>query len=142
MIDHKNINLDDVNRYLKGTLSEALGMEVIEMGESHIKMSMPVDERTFQPMKILNGGASLALAESVGSLAGNLYVSPDKACVGLDINGNHIRPVTGGLVIGTAKPLHVGKKTHVWEIRITDEQDNLVCISRLTLMVIDRPAEA
>jgi 1,4-dihydroxy-2-naphthoyl-CoA hydrolase len=138
MIDHKNIDIEEVNQYLRGTLSETLGMVVTEIGTDYVVMTMPVDERTFQPMKILNGGANLALAESVGSLAGNLYVGHEHACVGLDINANHLKAVRSGLVHATAKPIHTGKTTHVWEIKITDDFERLVCISRLTLMVIQK----
>lgn len=142
MIDHKNIDIKEVNQYLKGTLSETLGMMVTELGSDFVAMTMPVDERTFQPMQILNGGASLALAESVGSLAGNLYVDDQYACVGLDINANHLKSVRSGLVTAIAKPLHTGKTTHVWEIKIRDNEDQLICISRLTLMVIQKPNKA
>lgn len=142
MIDHKNIDIKEVNQYLKGTLSETLGMMVTELGSDFVAMTMPVDERTFQPMQILNGGASLALAESVGSLAGNLYVDDQHACVGLDINANHLKSVRSGLVTAIAKPLHTGKTTHVWEIKIRDNDDQLICISRLTLMVIQKPNKA
>ena len=100
MIDHKNIDIEAVNHYLKGTLSEHLDMKVTEIGADFVQMTMPVDHRTVQPMKILNGGASLALAESVGSLAGNLYVDENKACVGLDINANHLKGVKSGFVTG------------------------------------------
>jgi 1,4-dihydroxy-2-naphthoyl-CoA hydrolase len=98
---------------------------------------MPVDERTRQPLGMLNGGASLALAETVGSMAANLCLDREKfVALGLDINGNHLRPALSGWVFGTARPIHIGKKTQVWEIRVTDEQKNLINISRLTMAVI------
>ena len=100
---------------------------------------MPVDSRTVQPYGILHGGASAALAETLGSIAGMLVLDSEKEyCVGMEINANHIRSVRGGYVYGTAKPIHVGRKTQVWEIRIEDEEGKLVCISRLTLAVISR----
>ena len=99
---------------------------------------MPVDERTHQPHDILHGGASVALAETLGSVAAGLVVDPDKyRVVGQEINANHVRAVAQGFVIGTARPIHIGKRSHVWEIRIVDEQDRLVCISRLTIAVIE-----
>ena len=98
---------------------------------------MPVDDRTRQPFGILHGGASVALAETLGSTAAGLVVDPDKyRCVGQEINANHVRAVSDGFVIGTARPLHLGRRSHVWEIRIADEQDRLVCISRITMFVI------
>jgi 1,4-dihydroxy-2-naphthoyl-CoA hydrolase len=100
---------------------------------------MPVDERTKQPYGILHGGASVALAETLGSTAAGLVVDPDKyRVVGQEINANHVRAVSNGFVIGTARPHHVGKRSHVWEIRITDEQERLVCISRLTMFVLEK----
>jgi len=141
MIDHKNIDIAEVNNYLKGTLYEHLGMEVVEIGAEHVKMTMPVDKRTLQPMQILNGGASLALAESVGSLAGNLSVYPHKTCLGLDISGRHLKSVSSGIVTAIAKPKRLGSKTQLWDIEIKDEENSLVCVSQLTLMVMDKPAQ-
>jgi 1,4-dihydroxy-2-naphthoyl-CoA hydrolase len=100
---------------------------------------MPVDERTRQPYGLLHGGASVALAETLGSLACYLTLNPDSHYnVGLEINANHVRGVREGLVTGTARPLHMGRTTHVWEIRVVDEKDKLVCISRLTLAILAR----
>ena len=100
---------------------------------------MPVDDHTRQPYGILHGGASVALAETLGSTGAGMVLDPDKyQCVGQEINANHVRAVTDGFVIGTARPLHVGRRSHVWEIRIADEQDRLVCISRITMFVIER----
>jgi 1,4-dihydroxy-2-naphthoyl-CoA hydrolase len=138
MIDHKNIKIDQLQAMLSNTLSGNLGMEVVDLGESHLTMRMPVDHRTKQPFGILDGGASMALVESVASFAGNLWVRNDgKQCVGLEINGNHIRSVRDGWVYGKATPLHTGSRTHVWDVHITDEQDQLVCKGRMTLAVID-----
>ena len=103
--NYKNITLDGLNKRLENTLASHLGMEVTEFGDHYLIMKMPVDERTIQPLGLLNGGASMALAEIVGSLAANITVSDDKACVGLDINGNHIRSIKEGFVFGKALPM-------------------------------------
>ena len=119
-----------------------LGIEMIEVGNDFLKARMPVDRRTIQPMtKVLHGGASVSLAETLGSTAAYLCVDNAKfLVVGLEINANHIRSVRDGWVTATARPLHRGRTTQVWEIRITDAADKLVCISRLTLAVIEKPA--
>ena len=123
----------------RNTLSEHLGIKVTEIGPDYLRASMPVNSHTHQPNGILHGGASVALAETVGSLAANLCVDAEKhRCVGQEINANHLRPVASGLVIGTARPFHIGGRSQVWSIEIRDEQDKLVCVSRLTMAVIDR----
>ncbi|WP_428381130.1 hotdog fold thioesterase [Nevskia ramosa] len=119
------------------SLGSHLGLKVTEIGVDYLRGTMPVDHRTVQPFGRLHGGASCVLAEELGSIAAFLCIPPGTgAPVGLDINANHIRPPTSGIVIGTARPLHIGRSTQVWEIRIVDEQDRLVCISRLTVSVI------
>jgi 1,4-dihydroxy-2-naphthoyl-CoA hydrolase len=124
--------------FRRATLASHLGIEFTELGADYLKGRMPVDERTHQPHGILHGGASVALAETLGSVAAGLVVDPDKyRVVGQEINANHVRAVAQGFVIGTARPIHIGKRSHVWEIRIVDEQDRLVCISRLTIAVIE-----
>jgi 1,4-dihydroxy-2-naphthoyl-CoA hydrolase len=116
-----------------------LGIEYTEIGTDYIKGKMPVDSRTQQPMGILHGGASVVLAETLGSVGANLCIDTSKYfCVGLDINANHIRSVKAGWVYGKATILHNGKKTQVWEIKITNEDEQLVCISRLTMAVIEK----
>ncbi|MDH5432710.1 MAG: hotdog fold thioesterase [Gammaproteobacteria bacterium] len=132
----KSVNLDDINANRKDTLVEHLGIEVVEVGDDYIKASMPVDKRTHQPMGLLHGGASIALAETMGSIAAYLTVDDGYSCVGLEINGNHIRSVTEGFVYATARPVHLGRSTQVWDIRIQDEQDRNVCISRLTMAIL------
>lgn len=119
---------------------EFLGIEFIEMGEDYLKARMPVNERTVQPLRMLNGGASLALSESLGSMAANLVFDRSKfVALGLDLNGNHLRPVMEGQwVFGIAKPLHIGTTTQVWEIRIETEDGKLAHISRLTMAVKSR----
>ena len=134
------LNLDEINKRAQNTLSDHLSIEFIEVGDGHLTASMPVDHRTCQPMGILHGGASCALAETVGSAAANYCVDQNqKVCVGLDINANHIRPVHSGTsVTAVAKPLHLGKSTQVWEIRIYNESKQLVSVSRLTMAILPR----
>ena len=116
-----------------------LGIEFVEVGDNFIKARMPVDERTKQPYGLLHGGASVALAETVGSVASAYVIDHEKfMCVGLEINANHLRGAKEGFVIGTATALHLGSTTHVWDIRIADEKGKLVCISRLTIAILKR----
>jgi 1,4-dihydroxy-2-naphthoyl-CoA hydrolase len=136
---YENIKLADFAHLGKNTLGEQLGMEFTEIGEDYIKGTMPVDHRTKQPYGLLHGGASVALAETLGSIGSALVVDQSKFnCVGLEINANHLRSVRDGFVTGIAKPIHIGASTHVWDIRITDQRDKLVCISRLTVAVIKK----
>lgn len=132
--------LENIRERGKGTMVEHLGIEITEIGDRFLRGTMPVDNRTIQPHGILHGGASIALAETLGSIAANLVIDPGKYyCVGLDINGNHIRSVkTGSRVTGTASPLHLGRTTQVWSIEITNEEGSLVCASRLTMAVLKR----
>lgn len=123
----------------KDTMVTHLGIEFTEVGEDYVCAKMPVDNRTKQPMGLLHGGASVALAETLGSVAATLCVDPKKyACVGLEINANHIRAAKGGYVYGKTTPLHIGRSTHVWQINITNEEDKLVCTSRITMAVIEK----
>ncbi|MBL4658645.1 MAG: hotdog fold thioesterase [Flavobacteriales bacterium] len=123
-----------------GNILEVLGIEVLEIGDDFVKGKMPVDHRTHQPHGILHGGASVVLAESLGSIASNLVVDSSKQyAVGLDVNANHLRPVSEGYVYGISRPIHIGRKSHVWSIEITNEEGKMVCISRLTMAVIDIP---
>jgi len=125
--------------FLGVCLPNHIGIEFTELGPDYIRARMPVDERTRQPFGILHGGASVALAETLGSTGASLVIDRAKyRCVGQEINANHVRAVSEGFVIGTARPVHLGRRSHVWEIRITDEQERLVCISRITMFVIDR----
>ena len=137
---HRRPTLAELNS-VKNTMVGHLAIEFIELGDDFIKARMPVDHRTHQPMGLLHGGASVALAETLGSTGAFLCVDPAKYnVVGLEINANHIRGVRDGWVIGTARPLHRGRTTQLWEIRITDVADKLVCISRLTMAVLEKPA--
>ncbi len=135
----KEASLEFLNGLSKGTMAEQIGIEITGIGEDYLKGRMPVDRRTVQPYGILHGGASAALAETLGSIAGTMTLDPAKEyCVGMEINANHIRSVRSGFVFGTARPIHLGKTTQVWEIKIEDESQRLVCISRLTLAVLKR----
>jgi 1,4-dihydroxy-2-naphthoyl-CoA hydrolase len=135
----KPFSVDDLNAYQQQTLVSHLGIRYTEVGEDFLSASMPVDARTKQPAGILHGGASVALAETLGSTGANLVVDRDKyLCVGLDINANHVRAMRDGTVTGTARALHLGGTTQVWEIKISDEKQRLVCISRITMAVLDR----
>lgn len=114
-----------------------LGIEFTEVGADHLTARMPVDRRTLQPAGLLHGGASVVLAETLASCAATFVVDPERAyCVGMEINANHLRPVMAGTVTGTARPVALGRRSQVWEIRITDDDDKLVCISRCTMAVI------
>lgn len=131
--------LDQLKERSKNTLMAHLGIEYLEIGDDFVKARMPVDHRTRQTAGILHGGASAALAETLGSIAAGLCVDREKkTIVGLEINANHIRPVTDGWVTGVARPLHVGNTTQIWEIKIYNEQEKLVCVSRLTVANIDK----
>ena len=133
----KSYTLADFQWMQKDNMCETLGIEITELTDDSIRGRMPVDNRTVQPMKILHGGASVALAETLGSVGSNLIVDNSKyICVGLDINANHLRPGKTGFVYGEAKPIHIGKKTHVWAIEIKDEKGKLICVSRLTMAVV------
>lgn len=127
-----------LNAQSAGTLIEQLGIEFIELGVDFLVGTMPVDARTQQPYGLLHGGASVALAETLGSTAGNLCLDDGQMCVGVEINANHLHAVRDGHVTGTARALHVGRRTQVWEVRIEDAAGRLACISRLTLAVIGK----
>ncbi|MGD1891678.1 MAG: hotdog fold thioesterase [Cyclobacteriaceae bacterium] len=134
-----DIPLKKLNAMGNGNMVAHLGIEFTEVHPDGLSARMPVDHRTQQPMGLLHGGASVVLAETIGSVASHLCVDTEQYyCVGLDINANHIRAVTNGYVLGTAKALHVGRRTHVWEIRIVNEKQQLVCISRLTMAVVEK----
>ena len=131
--------LGGLQQLIHQTMVEHLGIEFIEVGDDFLKARMPVDHRTVQPDRLLHGGASVALAETIGSVAANLCVDRTrKVCVGLEINANHVRPVRKGFVYGIVRPLHIGRSTQLWQIHITDENEKLVCVSRLTMAVILR----
>jgi uncharacterized protein (TIGR00369 family) len=139
MVFHTPVSIDQLNELSRNTLIEHLGIVFTEAGEDWVRATMPVDARTRQPYGLLHGGASVVLAETLGSSAGNLCVDPDtQMCVGLEINANHLRAATDGHVTGTARAVHVGRSTQVWDITIEDEAGRRVCVSRLTLAVVTR----
>ena len=134
-----NISLKKLNNLCLGNMAETLEIEFTEITSNSLTAKMPVNHKTKQPYGILHGGASVALAETVGSIAGNLLVNDSgKMCVGLEINANHLRPASDGYVYAVATPLHLGSKTHVWDIKISNDDNKLVCVSRLTLAVIPK----
>ncbi len=128
--------LASLNALSRGTAAQALGIEIVELGEDWLRGRMPVDARTRQPYGLLHGGASVLLAETLGSLGGALCVGEDQRVVGIEINANHLRAAKDGHVVGTARAVHLGRSTQVWEIRVEDAAGKLVCISRLTLAVV------
>jgi 1,4-dihydroxy-2-naphthoyl-CoA hydrolase len=131
------IMVAEINALGQNTMGEWLGIEFTDIGEDYLKARMPVNERTRQPYGLLHGGASAVLAETMGSVASALVIDPKQyICVGLEINANHIRGVREDYVFGTVLPLHIGGSTHVWDIRIIDSQEKLVCISRLTVAIL------
>lgn len=134
----ENIDLELFKQMSKDTLSDHLGIEFIEKGKDYLIARMPVEKRTQQPFGILHGGASVVLAETLGSIASVLCLEDPttQRAVGLEINANHLRSVTEGWVYGKVTPIHVGRRTHIWDIKITNEEDKLVCVSRLTVAVV------
>ncbi|MEC7840066.1 MAG: hotdog fold thioesterase [Chlamydiota bacterium] len=132
-----SVTIEEINTFNKGTMVEHLGIEFTEISENSLTATMPVDHRTLQPYGIMHGGASAALAETVGSIASNFCVDQNTHyCVGLDINTSHLKMAKNGFVTGVAKPIHIGRTTHVWEVRIYDEAKALISQSRLTMMVL------
>jgi uncharacterized protein (TIGR00369 family) len=131
--------LETLNTLAAGTMARPLGIVFTEIGEDFIRGTMPVDDRTRQPLGLLHGGASVALAETLGSTGANLCVDDSRLCLGQEINANHVRSARTGTVTGTARPLHIGGRSQVWGIDIVDEAGALVCISRLTMAVIPSP---
>ena len=133
------VSLESVNARHKDTMVDHLGIEITEIGVDFMIAKMPVDNRTKQPLGLLHGGASVALAETLGSVAANSVIDLEKQyCVGLEINANHIKSVKDGYVYGTTTAVHLGRKTHVWEIKVRNQAGQLTCISRITMAVIDK----
>ncbi len=136
---NKELSIGHFNQSGKKGMGEYLGIEWVEIGENFIKAKMPVDHRTKQPYGLLHGGASCVLAETLGSVASAMVVDPARfQCVGLEINANHVHSATNGYVTGVATPLHLGKSTHVWDIKIYNDNDKMVCVSRLTVAIIQK----
>lgn len=129
--------IEELEAYSRNTLSETLGIHVTEIGPDYLRTTMEVTSRTHQPMGVLHGGASVALAETTGSLAAGMCIDREKVtALGQEINANHVRPVRSGLVTATARPFHIGARSQVWGIEIRDSEDRLVCVSRLTMAVV------
>jgi len=136
---NKTFDIDKINNFNSKTMVGHIGIEILEANNEYVRGRMPVDKRTIQPYGLLHGGASVAFAESLGSLAGSLHVNWEKeAVVGIEINANHLKSVRSGYVFGKATPIKIGKKIHVWNIDITNENKDLICISRLTLAIINQ----
>lgn len=132
-------SIEFIEKLGKGSMADLLGIRFTEMGTDFLKATMPVNKKTTQPYGILHGGASLVLAESLGSVAATCVIDFSKqVAVGLAINANHVKSVRSGIVTGVTRPIHIGNKTHVWEIKITNENNQLVCISRITMAIIDK----
>ena len=136
---HGPLTLEGINAWGRVNMIDHLDITFTEIGDDYLKATMPVDHRTTQPLGLLHGGASVVLAETLGSTAATLCVDVEKQyCVGIEINANHLRTVRQGAVTGTARPVHIGRRTQVWQIHIHDDRDRLVALSRLTLAVLDR----
>jgi len=136
---NQQLALKDFEDLGRNTMGEHIGIRFSELGNDYLKATMPVDHRTIQPYGLLHGGASVALAETLGSVGSALVIDQEQyICVGQEINANHIRGVKTGLVTGVAKPVHLGSSSHVWEIKIYDEAEKLVCISRLTVAILKK----
>ncbi|MBK9708698.1 MAG: hotdog fold thioesterase [Acidobacteria bacterium] len=135
-----DFNIEQLHDYHRDSIVALIGIEYVEKGDDYLIARMPVDARTVQPYGILHGGASVTLAETLGSIASFLTLDPssNQTPVGIEVNANHIKSVKSGWVYGKVTPVHLGRKTHVWDIRITDENNALVCVSRLTVMIIDK----
>ncbi|MGQ0737806.1 MAG: hotdog fold thioesterase [Bacteroidota bacterium] len=136
---HKELTVSMLGQTGRGTMGEHIGIEWTEVGDDYLKARMPVDHRTKQPYGLLHGGASCTLAETIGSVASAMVIDQARfQCVGLEINANHVHSATDGYVTGIATPLHLGKSTHVWDIKIYNENDKLVCVCRLTVAIIEK----
>ena len=131
-------SIEDLNSSHRDTLIGSLGILFTEIGADFVRGTMPVDKRTVQPYGLLHGGASVALAETLGSMGASMCVDDEYQVVGQEINANHVRPAASGLVTGTARPYHIGTRSQVWGIEIRDERDRLVCVSRLTMAIVER----
>ena len=130
---------EELNAMRAGTMLDHLGIMITEVGDDFITAILPVDHRTKQPAGLLHGGATVVLAETLGSIAALMCIDVDNFyCVGIEVNANHLRAVRHGYVTGTARPLHIGRRTQVWRIEVFDDQDRLTAVSRLTLAVLDK----
>lgn len=138
---NKNLSVTDLKVFSKPNMATHLGIELVELGPDVLKATMPVDDRTKQPYGLLHGGASCVLAETLGSYASALVIDTERfICMGIEINANHIRSAREGIVTGTCTPIHIGASTHVWDIKIHDEREKLICVSRLTVAILKKPS--
>lgn len=137
----KDLTLTDFEIFDRNTMDVHIGIRFTELGSNFLKGTMPVDHRTTQPYGVLHGGANCVLAETLGSVASAMVIDSEKnICMGLEINANHIRSAKSGIVTGIASPLHLGSSTHVWDIKIYDEGEKLICVSRLTVVILKKPS--
>lgn len=138
---HRSYSIDELDRRQLGSMPEFVGIKIIEIGADFLRGTMPVDHRTVMPFGTIHGGASVVLAETLGSVAANTVVDPARqSCVGQDINANHLRSAPKGIVVtGTARAIHIGRRSQVWGIDVIDPRGDLVCVARLTMAVLDRP---
>ncbi|MCP3945141.1 MAG: hotdog fold thioesterase [Desulfobacteraceae bacterium] len=132
----KEFKLDDINRFREESIVGHLDIKFIEKGDDFLRATMPVDKRTVQPMGLLHGGASVVLAETLGSAASHMTLDESHYSLGLEVNANHLKSASTGLVKGTAKPIHLGRTTQVWDICVENEKNELICVSRLTMAVL------
>lgn len=136
---NQHLSAKDLQSMNDETMDKHIGLAFSELGADFLKATMPVDHRTKQPYGLLHGGASCVLAETLGSVASALVIDPEKfICVGLEINANHVRSARDGFVTGTCTPIHIGASTHVWDIKIHDEREKLICVSRLTVAILKK----
>jgi len=136
---NKSFTLEGINEFSQKSMVGHIGITFTEIGDDYLKATMPVDHRTTQPFGLLHGGASVTLAETMGSMASSMLVDLNaQNCVGIEINANHIKSARSGYVNGIVEPIHIGRKTHVWDIKISNDQKELVCVSRLTVAIIDK----
>lgn len=134
----RSLSVAEINSLVKGTMVSHLGMTCIALGDDTVTATMPVDGRTTQPYGLLHGGASATLAETLASISATLALEENQVAVGVEINASHIRQVRSGVVTGVARPLHIGRRIHLWQVEITDDAERLVCVSRVTLTVLER----
>jgi 1,4-dihydroxy-2-naphthoyl-CoA hydrolase len=140
---HAEVDLARVERNSRSAFTDRIGVRIVEAGPDYLRATMPVTPAVHQPSGVLHGGVSVALAETVGSVAANLCIDTERfLCLGQEINANHLRPVSAGLLTATARPFHIGRRTQVWGIETRDERGRLICVSRLTLAVVDRGGRA
>ena len=139
---HHTPNPSMMDKMSEGTIDQHLGIKITEVGDDYLIGTMPADSRTFQPYGIVHGGANVVLAETLGSMAGGHVIDSEHyLCMGQEVSATHLRPVSSGLVTGTARPIHLGRRSHVWEIRLTNGQGKLSCIAKLILAIVPKKTD-